>query len=153
MPSYDKEKLMRMMQEQRVGFLASSDLSERLRGLRSQSSRMEQGMRTSAQSVDATDFLEILLELPLEKAVERPLEQVETYHRLVKKPAGDVKAEFSSGINYSTWCEFNQVRLRMQRIESEQNRHNGLMNERFAILPKLKDAVVDWGFNNPDHEM
>lgn len=153
MPSYDKEKLMRMMQEQRVGFLASSDLSERLRGLRSQSSRMEQGMRTSAQSVDATDFLEILLELPLEKAVERPLEQVETYHRLVKKAAGDVKAEFSSGINYSTWCEFNQVRLRMQRIESEQNRHNGLMNERFAILPKLKDAVVDWGFNNPDHEM
>ncbi|MEG2280218.1 MAG: hypothetical protein RSB86_11180 [Comamonas sp.] len=153
MPSYDKEKLMRMMQEQRVGFLASSDLSERLRGLRSQSSRMEQGMRTSAQSVDATDFLEILLELPLEKAVERPLEQVETYHRLVKKAAGDVKAEFSSDINYSTWCEFNQVRLRMQRIESEQNRHNGLMNERFAILPKLKDAVVDWGFNNPDHEM
>lgn len=153
MPSYDKEKLMRMMQERRVGFLASRDLSERLRGLRAQASRMEQGMRINAQSVDAADFMEILLGLPLEEAMARPADKVETYIRLMKRVSGEMEKVFSSGINYSTWCEFNQVRMRIERIQIEQSRHDGLMSERFAILPKLKDAVVGWGFNNPDHEM
>ena len=153
MPSYDKEKLMRMMQERRVGFLTSRDLSERLRDLRAQASRMALNMRVSGQSAGSPDFIEMLLAMPLEEAMARSKEQVENYRYLVKTRSGDVEKVSSSGVHYATWCEFNQMRMRVERIEIEQNRHDGLMTERFAILQKLKDAVVDWGFNNPDHEM
>lgn len=153
MPSYDKEKLLRMMQERRVGFLNSRDLSQRLNDLRTQISRMSQTMRINAQSVDASDFMEELLALPLEEAMARPAEQVERFLRTWNTRSEAVQHERLSGISYSTWCEFNQLRSRFERIQVEQRRHEALMNERYAILLKLKDAVIDWGFNNPDDEM
>lgn len=153
MPSYDKEKLMRMMQERHVGFLAARDLQDRQRDLRKDIARIAQNMRISAASTGQADVVEHLLQLPLDQARALTREQVEKTRYVVPTPSGGVEREAHTGIDGQTWGDYLQYRSRMERLETELQRNQTLMNDRYAILPKLKDAVVDWGFKNPDHEM
>ncbi len=153
MPSYDKEKLLRMMQERRVGFLASRDLMERQGDLRKRVDHMIRVIRDNAYSCGAVDYAESLLKKTVEEAMRLSREQVETYRAENQTRSGPVEKEYATGISYSTWGEFNQLRSRYERVSSEIERNSALMDERYAILPRLKDAVIDWGFNNPDHEL
>lgn len=153
MPSYDKEKLLRMMQERHVGFLAARDLLERQTDLRKEIARIMQNMRISAASTGQTDFVEGLLQLPMDEAMALTRDQVEKCRYVVPTPSGGVEREAHTGISAQAWGDYMQYRSHLERLETELQRNQALMGARYAILPKLKDAVIDWGFRNPDHEM
>lgn len=153
MPSYDKEKLMRLMQERRVGFLTSNDLLERQGEMRKEIARITQNIRNNAAHYGSKDYVDMLLDKPLNIAVALTRGEVESFQRQTNTRSETLEHTHLSGISFAMWGDLIQARSKLERLSNELSKHQALMNERYAILPKLKDAVIDWGFNNPDHEM
>ena len=154
MPSYDKEKLLRMMQARRVEFLATRDLNDRLRNAREEVRRVRTHIEQSAQYAGARDFIEGLLNLPLAQAATLPRQQVEGYPEVrIGQINGEQEARIASGVSYAMWTDFIQAREREGRMQQEQERVQEQMNERFACVPNLQSAVREWGFTDPEREM
>lgn len=153
MPSYDKEKLLRMMQERHIGFLAVRDLRDRQRNVRMQIESMKRRIRECAASMGANDHAEGLLHLSLADAAALTTEAVESYVQVQHRSSGVIEQKFQSGIGYAMWTEFNHLRERYERQENEVGRIQASADERYAILPGLMEAVRRWGFSDPEKEM
>lgn len=154
MPSYDKEKMLRILEEQRRGFSVSRDLMDRIRRRHEQINAKLDYLRRCAASTGATDYFEDTLALlSVENAMALPREKVESFKRANYSLQGSSYDEISSGIQFGDWQELNQERSRLQRLQSELDQANKLHQERFACVGKLVEAVEDWGFNNPSDEL
>lgn len=75
MPSYDKEKLLLMLEEQRACMRTIRDFSERIRERRAIMQKQKQYLQSCALHAGAEEFLQYLLQLPLEQAVALPREE------------------------------------------------------------------------------
>lgn len=154
MPSYDKEKMLRMLEEQRRGFSVLRDLMERIRGSHEAINSKLGYMRRCADSMGSTDYFEdTLAALSLEDAMALPREKVERFQRPNYGVHTTTYDDFASGIGFVYWQELNQERCRLKRLQAELQHSQKLHDERFACTRNLVEAVQDWGFNDPAQEL
>ena len=152
MPSYDKEKMLNMLEQQRRSFRVIRDLHERVMERRRDISFKTSHLRNLARGVEAEDFLEKLLALPLAEANALPREEVEGYQKDKYGLLSKTPTQYTSGISFGFWRELNHERGRMARLEAEYDRHKAEHDERFACMNNLKNAINAWGFSNPEDE-
>ena len=154
MASYDKEKLLRMMEERRRSFSVQRDLSDRIQDCHRDITAKQAYLRRCASSSGATDYFEdTLVQLSLEDALALPQERVTTVKRAKYGWQSPEYEEHSTGIRFGDWQELNHERARMKRLQAESARHGKLHAERFACLRILVEAVQDWGFRDPADEL
>ncbi len=153
MPSYDKEKLLLMLEEQRASMRTIRDFSERIRERRAIMQKQKQYLQSCALHAGAEEFWQYLLQLPLEQAVALPREEVESYQGAVHTLGGKLNKRYTSGISKGSWDDFNKTRLQLRRLEGEYERSQAIRDERFACMPVLLRAVDEWGFPDPEKEL
>lgn len=117
MPSYDKEKLLLMLEEQRASMRTIQDFSERIRERRAIMQKQKQYLQSCALHAGAEEFWQYLLQLPLEQAVALPREEVESYQGAVHTLGGKLNKRYTSGISKGSWDDFNKTRLQLHRLE------------------------------------
>lgn len=145
MPSYDKPKLMKLLEGRHTAMLQRRDISHRHQEARSDLSRPRSALERSAHAAGAHDHIERLLRLPLAKAIELTKDEVTVYNR----PGNPQR--FNANINFEEWKSYLAGLARVERLAGEVAAQEG--NEQFAIIPKLLEAVQDWGFRDPMREM
>ena len=154
MASYDKEKLLRMMEEQRRSFSVQRDLGDRIQDCHRDITAKQAYLRRCASSSGATDYFEdTLVQLSLEDALALPQERVTTVKRAKYGLQSTTYEQHSTGISFGDWQELNHERARMERLRTEMDRYSKLHGERFACTQKLIEAVKDWGFRDPADEL
>lgn len=153
MPSYDKAKMMRLLEAKRAIHLTSNDFYHRLRELREHISGKRTFMRSNANMYESRDQVESMLELPLDKARALTREQVEKFQRPTYTGSGTQHHDAPTGISYGLWGEYLQLLERQQRLEAEKERVKAARSEQFACVDPLVKAVIQWGFNSPEHEL
>ena len=50
-------------------------------------------------------------------------------------------------------CDVAKLLERQQRLEAEKERVKAAQSEQFACVDPLVKAVIQWGFNSPEHEL
>lgn len=153
MPSYDKEKMLQMLEQQRRSFRVISDLNDRVQERRKDITFQTDHLRRLARSAEAEDYFEKLLALSLDEAIALPREEVEGFqsHRFGLQSKTPVNR--TSGISFGAWRELNHERGRLARLKAESERHKAEHDRRFACMGNLKNAIYDWGFRNPENEL
>lgn len=154
MASYDKRKMLHILEEQRRSFSVKRDLRERIKERRKGINSKIHYLRSCATSAGATPYFEDkLMALSLEDAIALPRESVECFQREKYRLQGTTSEEYSTGISFGDWQELNQERSRMARLQEEEASHSKLHDERFACTKKLVEAVKSWGFNDPSDDL
>ena len=145
MPSYDKPKLMKLLERQRTFMLQRRDINKRYQEARTDLSRPRAGLERGAHAAGAHDHIERLLRLPLAEAMKLTKEDVTSYLR-----PGNTQ-RFNANINFSDWSSYLGGLMRFERLAGEVATYES--NAQFAIVPKLLEAVQAWGFHDPMREM
>ena len=153
MPSYDKEKMLRLLEQHRRHFQVIRDLSERVQERRKDVTFKTEHMRRCAINATAEDYFERLIQLSLEDAIALPREKVEGFQREKHGLHSTTLEDCSSGISFGEWRELNHERARMARLQAEYESHSDEGNKRFACMYNLKNAIQDWGFRDPADEL
>ena len=145
MPSYDKPKLMKLLERQHTFMMQRRDLSDRHRDARDDLSRPRAALERGAHAVGAHDHIERLLRLSLGEAIELTKDDVTSYQR-----PGNAQ-RFDANINFENWKSYLAQRARVERLAGEVAAQAD--NAQFAIVPQLLEAVQGWGFRDPMQEM
>lgn len=145
MPSYDKPKLMKLLEQRHAAMLLRQDISQRHQAARTDLSRPRSALEKHAQAAGAHEHIERLLALPLAEAIELTQEEVTGYQRR----GNDQR--FTAGINFADWKAYLAGRARVERLAAEVVAQEN--QPRFAIIPKLLEAVQSWGFRDPVKEL
>lgn len=145
MPSYDKPKLMKLLERQHTFMLQRRDISNRHQEARTDLSRPRAALERGAHAAGAHDHIERLLNLPLAEAAKLTKEEVTSYQR-----PGNAQ-RFTANISFADWGSYLGGRMRLERLAGEVAAHES--NAQFAIVPKLLEAVSGWGFHDPMREM
>mgnify|MGYP003604947892 CR=1 FL=1 len=153
MPSYDKAKMMRLLEARRHMFLRTNDYSSRIRDLRGMISAKQRDMENSGNYYECRAFVDSLLKLPLEQARALKREEVETCNHITHTRSGSHSSEVTTGIGFGLWGEYLQLLERRQRLELESGQLSQSHNEQFACVASLVMAVTDWGFRSPEDEL
>lgn len=148
MASYDKPKLLKMLEQRRAAHAVARDLSERLRDARGSLSHIRNVIHIDARSTPS-DVLDRLLNMPIEQARQLPKELVEKYEATVGKHTHT----YSSHISYANYMNFIEARGVVERLQQQQQAAAGEDLERFAICDSLCEAVQSWGFKDPMKEI
>lgn len=150
MASYDKPKLLALMEQRRAAHLNLTDLSGRLRDAREEMSAAKNRIDADSRRLRLPDgFLNRLLALPTNEALSLSAEEVGTY---ADHPGEDAQ-RYKTGIIFSVYRQYIQARDKAARLkEAEENAQNDF-SERFGIVPHLIAAVREWGFADPELEM
>lgn len=150
MASYDKPKLLALMEQRRTAHLSLLDLSERLRDANEERGTAKSKIITDSSRLRLPDgFLNRMLTLPTNEALALSADEVQTY---TDRP-GDDAPVYKTGINFATYRQFIHARDKVVRLkEAHENTQNNF-NERFGIVARLRDAVREWGFADPELEM
>lgn len=146
MASYDKEKLLRLMNEREASHHALRHLGGRARDAKLRCRHLEDVLRRNAARLEVA---EKLLAMPVAEAVALEREQVEGY----MERRGDVTIKRQSRISYAAFQEYLAAREKSDRLAATYAESSQAHQERFAIVPRLRDAVMDWGFRDPELEM
>lgn len=136
MASYNKAKLLRLLEQRHSAHLALTDLSSRAREAR-EDFRHHQGINRRAGSTGSASLrkVERLLALPLVEAETIQREEVE-----------------EAGLHYPNWARYLAAWRKLIRLE-QQNEAAKTEFDDFAVVPRLCEAVRDWGFRNPELEI
>lgn len=150
MASYDKSKLLGMLEQRRAAHLVLRDLGERLRDAKTDQALAQSAMRSGCgESRRTHEFLDRLLALPLEQAAGLTCDEVQGYARQV----GNAFETVSTGVNFGTWRRYLDARRKTERLAQQYGTVQADFEERFAIIAQLSDAVRAWGFRDPEMEL
>lgn len=145
MPSYDKPKLMKLLERRHTAMLQRRDIGNRHQEARSDLSRPRTALERSAHVTGAHDHIERLLRLPLAEAIKLTKDEVTVFSR-----PGNAQ-RLNANINFEDWKSYLAGLARVERLAGEVAAQEG--NAQFAIIPKLLEAVQGWGFRDPMQEM
>ncbi len=146
MASYDKPKLLALLERKRRAYLALNDLSDRAQDARSDVSRLKIALLSTAQSFGSPAVAERLISLPLADAQALSRADVEDY--------ADAKGtRRPTGLNVQTWESYLSARTKLERRLAEAQELRASAESEFAIVPRLLDAVREWGFRDPSLEV
>lgn len=146
MASYDKAKLLALMEQRRTAQLTLSDLSVRLR-----EANTERDMARNKIQADSRNnplpggFLSRLLTLKTDEALNLSVDEVQS------RTVGDVT--YNTNINFYTYRQFILARDKAARLEEALGNAQKDFSDRFGIVSSLLAAVREWGFGDPELEM
>lgn len=136
MASYNKAKLLRLLEQRHGTHLALTDLSDRAREAR-EDFRHHREMNRRAGSAGATSFRKV------ERLLARPLVEAEAIQREEVEDAG---------LHYPNWARYLAAWRKMTRLEQQIGAAKTEFDS-FAVVPRLCEAVRDWGFRDPELEI
>lgn len=151
MPSYDKGKLLGLIEARRRAHMALTNLGERAREAKSEANRLR-GLILEKAAVRAQQrgHVERLLQLSLDEASKLSTAEIEEYtHRQRPDDAGIV---LETGIHAETYRKFVARRERAMRLQEEYAAASREFQARFGIVPRLIDWVKERGFRDPELE-
>lgn len=150
MPSYDKPKLLKMLEQRRAAFLGLRDLNERLRDAQAQRAHLSGAIRSAATEQGANfDAIDRLLAMPVDAARRLSKEEVEIY----EIELGSRVQRYLSGISFETFQRYLDAREKVERLQQQLCHAQEAIDARFAIVPRLIEAVRGWGFRDPELEI
>lgn len=153
MPSYDKAKMMRLLEARRLMFLRANDYSSRIADLRGMLSAKQRHMENSGNYYECRTFVDSLIKLPLEQARALKREEVEICNRVTHTRSGSHSSEVTTGISFGLWGEYLQLLERRQRLEMEAEQLRQSRDQQFACVAPLLAAVSGWGFHSPENDL
>ena len=153
MPSYDKAKMLRLLEARRLISLRANDYSSRIRDLREMISAKHRHLENTGNFYECRQLVDSMLLLPAEKARALTREQVETWQRSTYTRAGTQHSNASTGISFGLWGEYVQLLERKQRLEVDMEQLSQSRNEQFACVAPLLTAVSGWGFHSPENDL
>ena len=149
MPSYDKDKLIRLLERKRAAYMTLRDFSHRALEAREALAKHQRVMLDAAAQKGGEDALRGLFRLPLAETGVVSRSQVESYEVL----RGGNKYSLTTGVSWDWWTQYLALRGKAERLASEEKKHSENVQRQFAIVQPLLEAVRDWGFNNPELEV
>lgn len=150
MASYDKPKLLALMEQRRTAHLSLADLSERLRDANTERETAKNKIHVDSQSARLPDgFLSRLLALPTNDALSLSGDGVQFY----EEQSGENVRRYKTGINFATYRQYINARDKVERLKEASETAQNNFSERFGIVARLRDAVREWGFADPELEM
>lgn len=146
MASYDKPKLLTLMEQRRTAQLSLTDLSGRLREANTERDVARNKIQTDSRSVRLPDgFLNRLLTLKTDEALSLTADEVQI--------CTGQAARYYTNINFATYRQYILARDKVARLGEAYESAQKDFNERFSIVTSLRDAVREWGFSDPELEM
>lgn len=146
MASYDKSKLLALMEQRHAAQLSLSDLSSRLREAAQEREVVKGAIKANSQSARLPDgFLNRLLTLETNEALSLTVDEVQTH----KEGA----VSYYTNINFATYRRYILARDKAARLGETYESANNDFSERFGIVASLRNAVREWGFADPELEM
>lgn len=149
MQSYDREKMIRLLERKRADYMTLRDFSDRAREAREALIRHQNHMRHAAQAKGASNVLDGLFRVPLASVGTLARKQVEAY----EIARGETIYSYTTGVSWSEWQQYIALRTKAERLVAEEKKHQDNVHRHFAIVQPLLDAVKGWGFNNPELEV
>lgn len=146
MASYDKPKLLALMEQRRTANLSLTDLSGRLREANTEKNVARNKIQADTLNVRLPDgFLNRLLTLKTDEALSLTVDEVQIFT--------EQEGQYFTNINFAAYRKYILARDKAARLgaacESAQNN----FSEQFSIVASLRDAVREWGFADPELEM
>jgi hypothetical protein len=137
MASYNKEKLLKLLERRRMGALALRDCSNRRYEAQDDANRLRTSMLVAGRNLraNAGAELERILGLPLDKVQSIRVDEV------------------SALVDPVQWRQWLFARARKERLDAECETLEQQNAEAFAIIPELLLKVREWGFNDPEYEV
>lgn len=150
MASYDKQKLLALLEQRRAAHLALTDLSDRWRDAKNSEASIAARIRTDGLEYRApTGFVDRLLALQVNEAAVLTADDVQGYDRKI----GDVAHRYHTGVNFHAFQDYIKAKEKRDRLAERLEPARAEFNDRFAIIPRLRDAVRAWGFSDPELEV
>lgn len=150
MASYDKAKLLTLMEQRRAAHLNLTDLSGRLRDAQEERVTAKNRIDADSRRLRLPDgFLNRMLTLPTNEALSLSADEVGTY----QDHPGEDAPRFKTGIIFSVYRQYIQARDKAARLKESYESAQNDFSDRFGIVPLLIDAVREWGFADPALEM
>lgn len=150
MASYDKQKLLALMEQRRAAHLALTDLSDRWRDAKDSEATITNHIRIAGIEYHApSGFVDRLLALPLNEAAALTADEVQGYTRQI----GDVTHRYQTEVNFQNFQNYVKAREKKERLAERLEPARAEFNDRFAIIPQLRAAVRAWGFSDPELEV
>lgn len=144
---YDTKKLNRMLEQRHAAGLVNRDIAERYRDAKgAMELRRGEIMRTASKTAIDSGFVKALLAMPVEQANALKAADVEEF--AIESENG--RRVHLSDIGFQTFQSYIEHRERCTLLNAEREAASLDFQNRFAIVPKLVDAIVAWGFKRPD---
>jgi hypothetical protein len=150
MASYDKSKLLQLLELRRAAFLQLRDANDRFSDARTERERYRNSILTDASDKRVpNDFLDRMLKLPTNDALALSADEVEIYS---VQYDNEVR-RYKTGIGLNLYRRFIAARDKAARLGELHDRAQTDIDERFGIVPRLVEAVREWGFTDPELEI
>ena len=150
MAGYEKQKLVRMLEQRSRASAAIRDISGRRRDVRSEASRMRSLILQNANHrANRSREVERLLNLPTVEAAALSTNEIQGYDVQV----GNVRAVSDTDINAQTYRRFIELRDRTKRLDDELAILLEDFRERYGIVAHLVSFVKEKGFADPEKEV
>lgn len=150
MAGYDKQKLVRMLEQRRRANGVIRDLSERRRAVRSEASRLRSSILQHANHrANRSGEVERLLNLPTVEAAALSTDEIQGYDVQV----GNVRVIRDTDINAQTYRRFIELRDRAKRFDDELELLAEDFRGRYGIVAPLVSFVKAQGFADPELEV
>lgn len=146
MPSYDKEKLVRMLEQRRRAQVALRDLSDRRLDAKQQTASLRAAILHDAKGWAGHEVVNRLLKLSVAEAAKLSAAEIQ------EQAMSDGRI-WKTGINVDNYRRFIALRDRAQRLDRECDNETRDFQARFGIVRQLIEAVQGWGFVNPEMEV
>jgi hypothetical protein len=152
MASYDRNKLLDMIEARRRAHLALTDLGDRAREARREANLLRSLiLEKSAVRAQQRGHIDRLLRLDYEEACRLTTAEIQEYvHR---QRADDEGIVLETSINAETYRKYIARRERAARLFEEHDAAAKDFQARFAIVARLVDWVKERGFRNPELEV
>lgn len=150
MASYDKQKLVRMLEQRSRASVAIRDISERRREVRSEASRLRSVILQHANHrANRSGEVERLLDLPTVEATALSTDDIQGYDVQV----GNVRVIRDTDVNAQTYRRFIELRDRAARLDGELEILSEDFQARYGIVANLVSFVKEQGFADPEVEV
>lgn len=147
MASYDKPKLLKMIEQRQQARVALHDLHERYRDAKQVANHLRAVIESAAGHRAMRDgVVDRLMKLSTKEAARLSSAEIQEY----TDTAGAVRG---TGINVDNYRRYIAARDSSQRLASEHENGRSDFGARFACVGRLVQAVKDWGFTDPELEV
>jgi hypothetical protein len=149
MASYDKGKLIGLLERKRAAYITLRDYSTRASSAQDALNRHISHMRSNASEMTAGDAIDRLLLLPLSEAAALKRADVEEY----QIQRGSLTDARRTGVPFGMWEKYLSMRASAERLRADQAMVQGRIDSQFAVITHLVAAVKKWGFADPELEV
>lgn len=150
MASYDKPKLIGMLEARNAAYVQIRDISDRLRDARAALDKWKTHIRLAASQFGASAVgVDRLFGLPLEEALRLSAEEIEGYEIEER----NVTRKYRTGISVQNFTAYLNARSAVEHLQRQYDSAQADIDARFGVVPKLVEAVTRWGFKDPRKEM